>query len=73
MNLEYKAPPEIKQEKIEKEIREKLKLYHQTTKEKWDKIQKTGSIFRPFGTDNFIHRKLLVNKKQCININLISS
>lgn len=45
MNLEYKAPPEIKQEKIEKEIREKLKLYHQTTKEKWDKIQKTGSIF----------------------------
>ncbi len=31
-------------EKLEKEIREKLHLYHQTSKEKWQQIQKIGAI-----------------------------
>jgi hypothetical protein len=35
---------EKSREMIEKEIQEKLKLYHTTTKEKWEKIQEVGAI-----------------------------
>jgi hypothetical protein len=35
---------EKSREMIEKEIQKKLKLYHTTTKEKWEKIQEVGAI-----------------------------
>src|SRR3989338_2289478 len=47
-------------EKVEKEIIEKLKLYHQTSKEKWQQMQKVGSIL----SEKELLKRGLINEEQ---------
>ena len=52
----------IKKEEIRKEILEKLKLYHQTSKEKWEKIQEVGSIL----SEKELLKRGLINKDELL-------